>query len=56
MSASELLNWVHAIQWVHTTSADEKKSTLNSLKEQVKEAENQNNKIAGIIENTKNLF
>ena len=32
MSGSELLNWVHAVHYVHTASAEEKKGTVEQLK------------------------
>lgn len=28
MTASELLNWIHAVHYHHTASAEEKKSTV----------------------------
>lgn len=52
LNASELLNWVHAVHYVHTASESEKKSTLDQLKSQVTEAQNQNSQIGDIIKKT----
>ena len=49
LSPSDYLNMVHAIHFVHAASSNEKSEILSSLKQQIEEAKNENDKIGKMI-------
>ena len=51
LTSSELINWMYAVHYHHTATAEEKKSNMDQLKQQVTQAKEQNEKIGGFIKN-----
>lgn len=56
LTASELMNWMHAVHFYHNADGEEKKNTVDNLEKQVKLAGEENNKIGTLIKSAQDYF